>query len=111
LVEPSGSPNSSSSPLSERLFEKPFPELPESLEDQNVELAIVLSVQPLSSRPPPTFDTGSFVDLGLESLDNPVQTPNNSPTTDGQLGLVIYPLNPLFDPVVISSQRPYSLYD
>ncbi len=64
MAEPSNSPNSSSSPPSERLSEEFFPELSESLEDQNVELAIFLSVQPLSSCPPPTFDTGSHVDLG-----------------------------------------------
>ena len=85
------------------MFEESFPELPESLEDQGVELRIVLRIQPLSSRPPPAFDTGSSIDLGLESLDNPIQTPTNSLTTDGQHGLVIYTPNPLFDPVVISS--------
>lgn len=111
MAKPSGSPNSSSSPLSERLSKELFPKLLESLEDQNVELAIVLSVQPLLSRPPPTFDSGSPADLGLESLDKPVRTPENSPTTDGQLGLVIYPPNPLFDVVEISPQHPYSPYD
>lgn len=83
MVEPSSSPYSSSSPLSKRLSEEPFPKLSESLEDQNVELTIVLSVQPLSSHPPPTFDTGSPVDLGLQSPDNPVRTLDNSSTTDG----------------------------
>ena len=111
MAEPSGSPNSSSSPPSERLFEKLFCELLESLRDQNVELIIVLSVQPLSSRPPPTFDTESLAELGPKSLDNPVRTPKNSLTTNGQLGLVIYPSNPLFDVVEISPQCPYSLYD
>jgi len=111
VVEPSGSHNSSSSPPCERLSEEPFLELPESLEDQDVELAIVLRIQPLSSHPLPTFDTGSSTDPYLESPDNPVQTPENSPTIDGQLGLVIYPPNPLFDPVVISPQCPYSLYN
>ena len=72
MAKPSGSPNSSTSPPSERLFKEMFPELPASLEDQDVELTIVLSIQPLSSRPLPTFDTGSFVDLGPESLDNPI---------------------------------------
>jgi len=100
--EPSSSPSSSSSPPSERLSEESFPELPKSLEDQGFELGIVLSIQPLSSHPLPTFDIGSSVDLGSKSPDNPVQTPENSPTTDGQHRLVIYPLNPLFDPVVIS---------
>lgn len=57
MAEPSSSPNSSSSPSSKRLFEEPFTGLSESLEDQNVELAIILSVQPLSSPPPPTFNS------------------------------------------------------
>ena len=82
MVEPSGSPISSSSPLSERLSEDPLPELLEPFEDQNVELTIVLSVQPLSSHPPPTFDSGSSIDLGPESLENPVQTLESSPTTN-----------------------------
>ena len=108
MDEPSGSPISSSSPASERLSEEPLPKLSEPQEDQNVEFMIVLSVQPLSSRPPPTFDSRSSVDLDPESLNNLVQTPENSSTTDGQLGLVIYPLNPLFDVVEISLQRPYN---
>lgn len=58
----------------------------------------------MSSHPLPTFDTRSSADLGPES-------PENSSTTNGQLGLVIYPLNPLFNPIVISPQRPYSSYD
>jgi len=102
MAEASGSPNSSSSPLSEILFEESFPKLLESLGDKNVELTIVLSVQPLSSRPPPTFCSGSSDDLGLESPENLIRTPENSPSTDDQLGLVIYPLNPLFDVVKIS---------
>lgn len=102
MAEPYGSPSSSSSPPSVILFEESFPELLESLEDQGVELEIFLSIQHLSSRPQPTFDTGSSTDLGPESPDNPVQTLENSLTTDGQLGLVIYPPNPLFHPVVIS---------
>ena len=102
MVEPSGSTNSSSSPPSEILSEESFPELPESLEDQGVELGIFLSIQPLSSHPSPTFDTRSSVDLGSQSPDNPIQTPKNSLTTSSQLGLVIYPLNPLFDPILIS---------
>ena len=80
MAKPSGSPNSSSSPLSKRLSEEPLPKLSE---DQNFELASVLSVQPLSSHPPPTFDSGSSVGLDPESLDNLVQTPKNSLTTDG----------------------------
>ena len=102
MVEPFGSPSSSSSPSSERLFEEPFPELPESLKDQYVELAIFLSIQPLSSHPPSTFDNGSSADLGPEYLDNPIQTPENSRTSDSQHGLVIYPPSPLFDPILIS---------
>ena len=47
MAEPFGSPSSSYSPLSERFSEEPFPELPESLEDQGVELGIVLRIQPL----------------------------------------------------------------
>ena len=111
VVEPSGSPSSYSSPLSERLPEDPFLELLKSLKDQSVELGIILSIQPFSSCPLPTSDTGSVVDFFPESPNNPIQTPESSPTTDGQLGVVIYPLNPLFDPIVISLQRPYSLYD
>lgn len=102
MAEPSSAPSSSSSPPSERLSEDPLPILLESLEHQGFEIRTVLSIQPLSSLPPPTSDTGSPTDIGPKSLDNPVQTPESSPTTDGQFGLVIYPLNPLFDPVVIS---------
>ena len=87
------------------MSEELFPEVPESLEDQDVELTIVLSIQPFSSRSPPAFDTGSSTNLGPESPENPVQTLKKSLTTDGHLGLVIYPPNPLFDPVVISPQR------
>lgn len=65
----------------------------------------------MSSHPPPTFDSGSSVDLGPESSNNHVRTTENSPTIDDQLGMVIYPLNALFDIVEISPQRPYSLYD
>jgi len=111
VAEPSGSPSSSSSPPSERLPKEPFLELPESLEGQGVELVIVLRIQPLSLLPLPTSDTGSLADFGLEFSNNPVQTPESSPPTDSQLGLVIYPPNPLFDLVVISSQCPYSPYD
>jgi len=102
VVEPSGSPSSSSSPLSERSFEESFPEFPQSLEDQGVELGIVLSIQTFSSHPPPPSDIGSLSDIGLESLDNLIQTPESLLTSEGQLGLVVYPLNPLFDLVVIS---------
>jgi len=72
VAEPSGSPISSSSPPFERLSKEPLLELSKPLEDQNVELAIVLSVQPLSSHPPPTFDSGSSVGLDPESQDNPI---------------------------------------
>ena len=101
MVEPLGFPSSSSSPLSERSSEEPFPKLPQSLEDQGVELGIVLSIQPLSSHPPLPLDTRSLSDIGPESLDNPIQTPKSVPISEGQLGLVVYPLNPLFDPIVI----------
>lgn len=111
MAEPSGSPISSSYPPSKRLSEEPLPELSEPFVDQNVEFMIVLGVQPLSSHPLPTFDLGSSVDLDLESLDNLVQTQENSPTTDVQLGLVIYPPNPLFDTVEISPQCPYNFYN
>lgn len=74
MAKPSSSPISSSSPLSGRLPEEPLPELSEPFEDQNVELTIVLSIQPLSSCPPPTFDSGSSTGLHLETLDNPVRT-------------------------------------
>ena len=72
MVEPSRSPNSSSSPPSKILSEGPFPELPQSLEDQGVELGIVLSIQPLSSRPPPLSDIGLLSNIAPESLDNPI---------------------------------------
>ena len=83
MVEPSGSPSSSSSPPPERLSEELFPELLESLEDQGVELGIVFSIQPLSSFPPPTSDIGSLADLGPKSPDKPIQTLESSLTTDG----------------------------
>lgn len=102
MAKQSCSPSSSFSPSFEKLFEGPFPELLESLEDQGVELGIFLSIQPLSSCPPPTLDTGSPADFGPESPDNHIQTPKSYLTTNDQLGLVIYPSNPLFDPVVIS---------
>ena len=111
MAEPSGSPSSSSTPPSERSSEEPLPELSQSLEDQGVELGIVLSIQPLSSCPPPPSDTGSLTNIGLESLDNLIQTLKSQLTPDGQLGLVVYPLNPLFNPVMISPQRLYSSYD
>ena len=72
MAKPSGSPNSSSSPPSERLFEELFPKLLESLEHQGVELEIVLSIQTLSFHPPPTFDIRSSIDIGPESPHNPV---------------------------------------
>lgn len=70
-----------------------------------------MSIQPFSSHPPPPSNTRSLSDIGPESLDNSIQTPKSQPTTDDQLGLVVFPLNPLFDPIVISRQRPYSPYD
>ncbi len=72
MDEPPGSPSSSSSPPSERLFEEPFPKLPQSLEDQGVDLGIVLRIQPLSYRPPPPSDTRSILDIGPVSLYNPI---------------------------------------
>ena len=72
MAKPFGSPSSYSSPLYSRLSEEPFPELPESLEDQAIELKIILRIQPLSSHPSPTSDTGSPADIGPESLNNPV---------------------------------------
>lgn len=65
----------------------------------------------MSSRPPPTFDSGSSTHPSLESPDSPVRSRKNLPTTNGQLGLVIYPANPLFVVVEISLQHPYSPYD
>jgi len=65
VIEPSGSPSFSSSPLSEILSEESFTELPESLEDQGVELRIVLRVQPLSSHPLATFNNGSSTKHGI----------------------------------------------
>jgi len=111
VVEPSSSPSSSSSPLSKGLLQEPFHELPESLENQGVEIIIVLSIQLFSSRPLPTSDTGSPTDFGPKSLDNPIQTPKISLTIDSQLGLLIYRLKPLFDPIVISLYHSYNLYD
>jgi len=111
VAKPFGSPSSSSSPPSERLSVEPFPELLESLEDQGVELRIILSIQPFPSHPLPISNIGSPANFGPESLDNPIQTLESLPTTDSQLGLVIYPLNPLFDPIVISLQHLYNLYN
>lgn len=108
MAKPYGSPSSSSSPSSKTLSKEAFPKLLESLEDRGVELKIILSIQPFSSHPPPTSDIGSLADIGPESLENPVQTPESSLTTDGQLGLAIYPLNPLVALVVISLQHWYS---
>ena len=88
--------------MSERLFKEPFPELPPPLEDQGVELGIFLRTQNVSSRRPPPSDTGKLSDIGPEYLNNPIETPESQPTTNGQLGLVVYPLNPLFDPISIS---------
>jgi len=70
MVEPSVSPISSSSPPSKILSEDPIPELSEPFEDKNFELAIVLSVQPLSSHLMPTSDLGSSNGLDLKSPDN-----------------------------------------
>ena len=87
--------------MSERLPKELSLELPVSLEDQGVELRIVLSIQPLTSHPLPTSDTGSPVELGPKSLDNPVQTLKSFPAIDSQPGLIIYLNNPFFDPIVI----------
>lgn len=75
--------------------------MPQSLEDQGVELGIVLIIQPLSSCRPPS-NIGSLSNIGPESLDNPIQTPESLPTSEGQLGLVVYPMNHLFERIVIS---------
>ena len=48
------------------------PKLPQSLEDQGLELGIVLSIQPLSSHPPPS-DSRSSQESNLNSSDNPIQ--------------------------------------
>ena len=101
MAEPTSSPRSYASPLSEIFSEEPFPELLQSLEDQGVELGIVLSIQCLSSHPPPS-NTGSLSDISPKSVDNLIQTPESLPTLEGQLGLVLYPTNPLFDSIVIS---------
>jgi len=45
VAQPFGSPSSSSSPPSKRFPKEHFPKLPESLEDQGVELRIVLRIQ------------------------------------------------------------------
>ena len=93
MVEPFGSPSSSSSPPFEILPES-FHELLESLKDQGVEIGIVMSIQPLSLLPLPSLETRSSANLGPNSLENLIQTPKSSPTTDGHLGLITYPLNP-----------------
>ena len=72
MAKQTGLPSSSSSPLSKRLSKKPFPELPQSIEDQGIELGIVLSIQPLSSHPPHPLDTGSISKIGPKSPDNPI---------------------------------------
>jgi len=77
MVEPSGSPSFPTCPPSERLLEESFSELPESLEDQGVEPGVILSIQPLSSRPLPTLDTGSLTNFVPESPGNPIQTPES----------------------------------
>ena len=74
MVEQSGSPSTSSSPPPEILSEEPFPELLQSLEHQGVELGVIMSIETLSSRPPPLSDIGSLFDIGPKSLDNPIQT-------------------------------------
>lgn len=51
-------------------------ELRQSLEDQGLELGIVLSIQPFSSRLPPS-DSWSPQEYDLDSSDNPIQTPKS----------------------------------
>lgn len=67
MEKPSGSPSSSSTPPSKRSSEEPLLELPQSLKDQGVEFRIVMSIQPLSSHPPPS-NTRSPYESSLESL-------------------------------------------
>ncbi len=71
MVQPTGSPSSSSSPPFERLSQEHFPKFPQLLQDQGVELGIVLSIRRLSSHPPP-LDTGSLSNIGPESPDNTI---------------------------------------
>jgi len=85
-------------------------ELPQSHEDQCFELGIIPSIQPLSSHPPPS-DSWSPQEVDLETPDNPIQIHESMQTPESSHRLVIHPLNPLFDSIVISHQRPYNPYD
>lgn len=55
------------------------PELPRWLEDHDVELGIFMSIQPWSSRPPPS-NSWSPQESNLDSSDNPIQTPESLQT-------------------------------
>ena len=101
MEEPLGSPSSSSTPPYERSYKEPLPELPQSLKDQGVELGISMSSQTFWSHPTP-LDTASPYKFGQESVNNPIKTLKIPLTLRGQQGLVVYPLNRLLDPVMIT---------
>lgn len=98
MAKPLSSPRSSPS-LSdtEGSSQGVHPELPQSLEAQGFELGIVPSIQHLASHPLPSNY--------LSPQESDLETPR-SPQR-----FVLYMPNPLFDPVVISPQHPYSPYD
>lgn len=98
MAEPPGSPYiSPSSSNTEGSSQGVHPEFLQSLEAQGFELGIVQSIQPLASRTPPR-DSSS-------SQEPDPETPESPQRFD------LFPLNRLFDPLVISPQQPYSPYD
>lgn len=98
MAKPLRSPHSSTSSTdTEGSSQGVHPEHSQSLEAQGFELGIVPSIQPLASRPPP--------------LDSSLSQESDPETTESPQRFVLYPLNPLFDPFVISPQHPYSPND
>lgn len=73
------------------------PEFSQSLEAQGLELRIIPNIQPLASRPPPR-DSSSSQESDPETPESPQR-------------FVLFPLNLLFDPLVISPKQNYSPYD
>jgi len=97
MVEPLGSPYISPSPSNiEGSPQGVHPKISMSLEDQGFELGIIQSIQPLASCPPPQ-ESSSFK-YDPETLEVPQR-------------FLLFPLNPLFDPLFISPQRTYSSFD
>jgi len=47
----------------------------------------------------------------MDPSNNPIQTPKSLQAPESPQGFVAYSLNPLFNPIVISPQHPYSPYD